>query len=440
MSSVVNYYIDATSNAKTNSKQELNNRLAIFEAIRNGRVHIANCDLSELVDVKLIPKSDSASYSIMILGKLKYELSDTSNISEKKKSKDYYNDNIVIKLSVETRDMIDPDDPDVPSLRDNSLKIEREVYKKTNEMLRRKITPHFMAYITSFECDIRDILGTSGNNKEVFKERFQSLLKTAYERGREMVGTNSNVLILERGIGETLQNISSNFDDWETLIFQIAYTLHAMHINGIQHNDLHSGNVWVQPIEPTLITYYIGSKSYTFDTNFIIKIYDYDLGFIDNTGKSDGVKYDDKYCGPRILCSNTKLEDNFYYEIGLYNKLNPKFDFFTILKYLETANMPYAENPEPLGKLIYSIVSKKLLDGEFGFFGRLCKSVMSKRLQRNEKTGENEMVDYVKCIGTYDPTDEEMLSPIAAIEKLYKPDSDSVQKATKKFTFKMDRL
>jgi hypothetical protein len=419
----ITYYLDL-HNPEINAKQYIDNRLAIYKGIKNGDIQLSNCDMSNLIDIRKFPKPNSASDSIIILGNLKYNL---NPFSTRRNSKDYYNDNIIIKLTFVP---IQYDD----SAFNNSLLMEIEIYKKTNFLLLGMITPHVMGYVTSFNCSTKELIKSfrvaNDRSSNTILYNRTSEIKKIKEDDRKVYSDEASVLIIERGIGSSLEEAFINFsnEDWNIFIFQLCYTLQALYINGIQHNDLHIGNVWVQPITKTKITYNIGRNSYTFDTKFIIKIFDYDFGFIDNRGlRSVDAGYDTRICDNNVICHNTKLDD-FCDVDGICNILNPKFDLFTNLSII------YHEIAGPSASYIRStiekIISTRLLrvaKTGFGFKYRLCNVVIT------DDGGHH-------CEGFYIPSDSLMLGPLSAIQKLYEPDSHFSERAGAKFTFTLKEI
>jgi len=92
-------------------------------------------------------------------------------------------------------------------------------------------------------------------------------------------------------------------------------------LHGINHNDLHSGNIMLDKLKkPIILQYNIGSKSVTFSTKYIVKIYDWDRS-------------------TRSTIKNPKLDiDDFEAELGDNNTFNPKRDLYQTICTL--ANYP----------------------------------------------------------------------------------------------------
>lgn len=74
-----------------------------------------------------------------------------------------------------------------------------------------------------------------------------------------------------------------------TLYFQIVYTLLVMVLQGLNHNDLHLGNVFIEKLsQPVILTFTITFReqvhTFSFITEYIIRIYDFDLSFSTSIG------------------------------------------------------------------------------------------------------------------------------------------------------------
>jgi hypothetical protein len=135
-----------------------------------------------------------------------------------------------------------------------------------------------------------------------------------------------NVTIMERrvqakSLERTLLDTKSDAERLKSLLYQIVFTLAVLSQNGIQHNDLHNGNILVD-LKPTerFITYQVNSTTYKIDVGKYGKVlvFDWDFGY-------------SKYTGPN------KALDNYYCShSGICNTVNPRFDLYTILHYISS--------------------------------------------------------------------------------------------------------
>lgn len=101
---------------------------------------------------------------------------------------------------------------------------------------------------------------------------------------------NTVQLYSEKMAGKTLHEliVASQFTNapyfWRTIFFQIIYTLLCFQQLGIRHNDLHIGNIFVDPQITGVLRYYTAKdKFYTVVLSGIglVKIFDMDLASVD---------------------------------------------------------------------------------------------------------------------------------------------------------------
>jgi serine/threonine protein kinase len=109
----------------------------------------------------------------------------------------------------------------------------------------------------------------------------------------------------------------------KSIIFQVAFSLCKLHKAGIQHNDLHLGNILIDTDAKGSIEYTVGLpnkngiENVTFDVpinNCKILLYDWDLGYSNDCGE------------------NEYLVGNVCDDYGVCNGLNIKFDFYTFMR------------------------------------------------------------------------------------------------------------
>lgn len=97
-------------------------------------------------------------------------------------------------------------------------------------------------------------------------------------------------------------------------LFQIVSACYALSLSGVNHNDLHNGNIIIKRIESRKNEYNIDGKKFTIYTNYTAMIYDFD----------------------RAICENydNKLNRLIFKPINLLNNINDRKDiikvFFTI--------------------------------------------------------------------------------------------------------------
>lgn len=370
--------------------QHTDYRMKLFNALRSGDITLTPCNLSNLIEIsKVIPKTSSSNSSI-VFGKLKYV---------KKYQLQDYNDDILIKFSFVSNKL----------QFDNSLQVEIKIYEKVTELVKNRACPHFITYLGAFQCtnffnkfadmypllpgwtSYGDVWVNTQNETSYIKpikapEFYDDLLSQmngiAKSDSYSVYNLNeANVLILEQGKGNVLYDALGYNDlkgtELAGIIFQVLFTLSVMNKHGIQHNDLHIGNIFIQDIDTSVKFRYTilqdsnqdsDSETVTYEikSRFMVKLFDFDrgniLGEIVNTKLGDG-----KHKSPCHVA-------------GVCNLKNPKFDAFTFLygihKYLEYHNR---NTLKPfITKFLERNISKDLLYKEYKLPGRLCNLIAPK--------------------------------------------------------------
>uniref|UniRef100_A0A6C0LWR3 Protein kinase domain-containing protein n=1 Tax=viral metagenome TaxID=1070528 RepID=A0A6C0LWR3_9ZZZZ len=72
------------------------------------------------------------------------------------------------------------------------------------------------------------------------------------------------------------------------VIFQILASCYAMSQTKMNHNDLHLGNVYIEPVDDSggsrRFNYNYGNTLFTFESQYIAKVYDFDRGYVTRFG------------------------------------------------------------------------------------------------------------------------------------------------------------
>lgn len=63
------------------------------------------------------------------------------------------------------------------------------------------------------------------------------------------------------------------------LIFQVIAACYAMYLSKMSHNDMHLGNIWVTPVDKTVI-YLYDEQIYGFKSLIDVKVYDFDRSYV----------------------------------------------------------------------------------------------------------------------------------------------------------------
>lgn len=234
------------------------------------------CDLLQLFfDGKWLTSVEkgSASQSQIGIGKIKiaelWKLNTKDNeIIKKSKEKWYQDHEVVIKLNF-------------PSLKNNGNEIERIIYQNfILKMLRLGQTPHVMIPLFSYECKnfSKKYLEQKPSLKIVY-DWYINLPSDYYDK------TKLLVTILEKGKGLKFQDwikTEHQFISWKSVLFQIIWTIAVFGEYGLVHNDLHEGNIFIEPLEnPIICIYFISATEYfVIPINYFVKIYDFDRSTI----------------------------------------------------------------------------------------------------------------------------------------------------------------
>lgn len=124
--------------------------------------------------------------------------------------------------------------------------------------------------------------------------------------------------------------LSTNALQLKSLLWQIVFTLAVLTQHQIQHNDLHYGNILVdqKPVESS-ITYSLPTtgQKYKVDVGKYGKVLLFDWDFSYSAASGHNVSLDNYYCQQSGIC----------------NSVNPRFDLFTILYYIESTDTAFNE-------------------------------------------------------------------------------------------------
>jgi hypothetical protein len=199
---------------------------------------------------------------------------------------------------------------------DNSLMTEIWIYQNIiNELFIKNFTPNIFLYLAYFECP-KFYSSLDPNSK--IRQKIDSFITMD---DFNFKGT-ANILILEKGKGKTFgdwlnQTIidETNFKILQNLLIQILFTLKIFYQVGLQHNDLHLNNIYVEYLdeEIDLVYFYDKNKWFEIRTKYMIKIFDFDRSSF--TGKDIFKFYNQKnfqldkwLCNELALCNGNNLQ------------------------------------------------------------------------------------------------------------------------------------
>jgi len=249
----------------------------------------SNCDIESFIsntDVK--SKTSSVSSSVIISGSI-----------------NQIEPNIVIKVTYRN-----------VRISMNSLAVEVAIYKNIiTKLVNDRNTPNLMSYLGSYNCynllkfKVPELQAKFNNElNNIGRERKYSL-------------DRSTLLFLERSNGVT-------FEEWITksthtenellsIIFQVMYTLLCFKYVGLQHNDLHFQNIFIEDMgkERTLFYSRGSSEVVALKTRYLVKIFDFDRGS----------------CLHPAVPTNLELDFSYCKEYGTCDISDPKFDSFQFI-------------------------------------------------------------------------------------------------------------
>jgi len=293
-------------------------RLNLLKAFMCGLIKFTPCDIFESIKDDPFIFAGGSSEALIVVGKA--NMKKNTDIPKR----------IVIKVSFAYL-----------KGNDNSTQVEIDVYKYiTNPLILNGNTPHVMLYLTSGTCDhFLDSLHTQMHSNKIAESLFKKLLKHQNSPEVKSKGFNfnkANILVLEKGGGIELAdfNMKIKLQSWFVILYQVLYSILCFQQVGLSHNDLHSGNIFVEVLpERKLMVYYdnpYNTISYkAIDTDIFCRILDFDLASVQPTDLED-----DRITNTRLekanYCKkiNTK---NYVAGAGICNFMNPKQDAFKFL-------------------------------------------------------------------------------------------------------------
>jgi hypothetical protein len=250
------------------------------------------------------------------------------------------NNNFINKITKNEKIKINPTQRfiDVNSSLEYEMKIYRDVIRP---LIDNKISPNFIKYYASgFGCsfdnllsilkkdkskkideknlvrNLRFLLGINPEKKKGVSEGRPSITQKVSEKIDEAEidmfrnRITYNIIINELSTSPTLEEYiykqKIKLDDIYNILLQASLGCYAMYLSKMVHQDIHISNVFVERIRPTQITYKIFGKYYTFNTNIILKIYDFDNGYAQRLGNNLYNNVD--RCRAFLICN--KLQNN----------------------------------------------------------------------------------------------------------------------------------
>ena len=213
-----------------------------------------------------------------------------------------------------------------------------------------EMVPHFVTIAASYSYTEEELAGATALRPLINSLHSSSDISVLNEHSHLMLVTTRAPGMT---IGDFLQTVQP-LAVVQTVLFQLFFCLHAMTSMGFQHNDLHSGNVMVDPNPPCANGMYtVDQRVFALPMLAHIYIYDFDLS-------SCGV------CGPNIALQEGMYCSNY----GICDNRNPRFDIYTILNYIRYS--PSVQAYPEIIAMFNEILGNTPVHEEFQF--RMCST------------------------------------------------------------------
>lgn len=210
------------------------------------------------------------------------------------------------------------------------LEYEVEMYALIRNILFRKESPNFIAYIGSGVCSLNKIQRVFLPQWKEQWEGFLNLFNSYLVEKDNFSDLKVNILLTRVPPNSTsfyewahmnILNVpvtAEALNEYRCIMFQIVYTLAVLQKHHITHNDLHARNIIISQLPtPVTLTYTIEKeykvKKYRIVTRNIVYIFDWDNAYAEELG--DNPSLSESFCNLYKIC----------------NRFDPYSDLYTIL-------------------------------------------------------------------------------------------------------------
>ncbi len=287
--------------------------------------------------------------------------------------------------------------------RDNSLPLERTIYKQLlRPLLSNRRTPNLLRYYGSFSesyGDARRALGECTATLDKWRERVKA--KEVRDHGPDGIRIRDvdtlTFVGLEHVRAHTLRRwlqTDRTYQELKSVLFQIIYTAECLYRVGIRHNDLHVGNVLIEENTNCDNIYYRLSHDQLYALpvrSSLVKICDFDsaCGIRSRRGRLRQRSIKPGYYNYRLKYYK------YWYQYGMTDIDNPRYDTFTILSSMAGALKKYHGSSE-FADLIAEkfILSRALLRCQWKFAHRMGKKKDGAYFHDSQDPDHS---DYVPC-------------------------------------------
>jgi hypothetical protein len=216
-----------------------------------------------------------------------------------------------------------------------NMRYETIVYRDIiRPLIDARVAPVFVSYITSSSgCDLKEMSKFLKGLDNPKQRILNNLVKTMYPDDArpkgpidgdnitskysesQFKGLKFSYLVTEAvekavtltdWVTEVLSSGEHSYEQFWNVLFQILVGCYAMGLSRMTHNDLHSGNVFVQDLgEEKPMLFVVEGKCYHFNTRYRPLIYDFDRSYVESLGKN---KLDDSSNDWKVNRVSTKKD------------------------------------------------------------------------------------------------------------------------------------
>jgi len=288
-------------------------RLRVWTLLNTGGIEIGDCGLGKtLKNWRLLEDDEKMSSSLTWIG--------FGTLDQKDGQKSF---DVAVKMSFA---------PKVFAV-DNSLEVERIIYRDViNQLVLNRNTPHVLLYYGTINCDnFGQFTSDQVDGDNGIVGNLAKLAQANTDVDEHFDLNHMRALVLERSSGETLftflnMNRRRTNNDVAAVLFQVFYTLAAFRDIGLQHNDLHTRNIFVQEYDdPQTHTYLVGEQHYLVTSKYQARVFDYDRAHKQTTSINKchiSNTYLNTMCLSRKTCQNS--QDS---RLEIYRLIRFMYDF-----------------------------------------------------------------------------------------------------------------
>lgn len=265
-----------------------------------------------------------------------------------------------------------------------------EPVKMANDLLERNLL-----YMANGLKNRPSIVNTRPAKSELLKSYPKMFYKEIDPRWRYNFIINEQITKYTKTFDNFTRTIIK-FDEYAlSLIIQVVYACHCLSETRTNHNDLHTGNIFVAKLtRPIILTYRLDDFEISFTTNYHVVLYDFDLAYSETLGENPYINEDSsrtnefvenkdlwkfvfqlyKYTGLGDLALSL-LSDNTRKKTALRKYFDDEDAFFGLYKnkIIEKKIMDKYKSPKDCLKFfknIYDINDKKYIPEPQYIFGK----------------------------------------------------------------------